>query len=114
MWTGIQGSIRRARRGMRDVNDRRRVALTAIKRGLSLFWLGGDACIACGMASKDMGVIGAAAGGMGALEKLVAGLPADLPAAVFVVWHLSPGVRTGGSGERRGGEEGRCRGAACH
>jgi CheB methylesterase len=31
---------------------------------------------------------------MGALEKLVAGLPADLPAALFVVWHLSPGVRS--------------------
>jgi len=46
------------------------------------------------MASKDIVVIGASAGGMGALEKLVAGLPADLPAAVFVVWHLSPGVRT--------------------
>src|ERR1051325_2332378 len=94
MWTGIQGSIRRARRGMRDVNDRRRVALTAIKRGLSLFGLGRDACIAWGMASKDIVVIGASAGGMGALEKLVAGLPADLPAAVFVAWHLSPGVRT--------------------
>ena len=44
------------------------------------------------MAKKDIVVIGASAGGMGALEKLVAGLPADLPAAVFIVWHLSPGV----------------------
>ena len=46
------------------------------------------------MATKDIVVIGASAGGMGALEKLVAGLPRDLPAAVFVVWHLSPGVRS--------------------
>jgi two-component system chemotaxis response regulator CheB len=46
------------------------------------------------MATKDIVVIGASAGGMGALEKLVAGLPAGLPAAVFVVWHLSPGVRS--------------------
>ena len=44
------------------------------------------------MAKKDIVVVGASAGGMAALEKLVAGLPADLPAAVFVVWHLSPGV----------------------
>ena len=46
------------------------------------------------MATKDIVVIGASAGGMGALEKLVAGLPEDLPAAVFVVWHLSPGVKS--------------------
>ena len=46
------------------------------------------------MATKDIVVIGASAGGMGALEKLVAGLPADLPAAVFAVWHLSPGVKS--------------------
>lgn len=46
------------------------------------------------MATKDIVVIGASAGGMAALEKLVAGLPADLPAALFVVWHLSPGVRS--------------------
>jgi two-component system chemotaxis response regulator CheB len=31
---------------------------------------------------------------MGALEKLVAGLPRELPAAVFVVWHLAPGVKS--------------------
>ena len=46
------------------------------------------------MAKKDIVVIGASAGGMQALEKLVAGLPKDLPAAVFIVWHLSPGVKT--------------------
>ena len=46
------------------------------------------------MARKDIVVVGASAGGMGALERLAAGLPRDLPAAVFVVWHLAPGVKT--------------------
>jgi two-component system, chemotaxis family, protein-glutamate methylesterase/glutaminase len=46
------------------------------------------------MARKDIVVVGASAGGMGALAKLAAELPADFPAAVFVVWHLSPGVRS--------------------
>ena len=40
------------------------------------------------MAGHDIIVIGASAGGMEALKVLVAGLPPDLPAAVFVVWHL--------------------------
>src|SRR5947199_260093 len=55
---------------------------------------GPEACTASGMAKKDIVVIGASAGGMDALEKLVAGLPADLPAAVFIVWHLAPGVKS--------------------
>ena len=46
------------------------------------------------MAKKDIVVIGASAGGMQALQALAGGLPADLPAAVFVVWHLAPGVRS--------------------
>ena len=46
------------------------------------------------MAKKDIVVIGASAGGMGALETLVASLPTDLPAALFVVWHLAPGVKS--------------------
>jgi len=46
------------------------------------------------MARKDIVVVGASAGGMAALEKLVAGLPPGLPAAVFIVWHLSPGVKS--------------------
>src|SRR2546421_100840 len=44
------------------------------------------------MAKKDIVVVGASAGGMAALEQLVAGLPRGLPAALFVVWHLAPGV----------------------
>ena len=39
-------------------------------------------------------MIGASAGGMEALQKLVAPLPPDLPASIFVVWHLSPGARS--------------------
>lgn len=35
-------------------------------------------------------VIGASAGGVGALEEVIAGLPADLPAAVCVTIHLAP------------------------
>jgi two-component system chemotaxis response regulator CheB len=46
------------------------------------------------MARKDIVVVGASAGGMTALEKLVAGLPKDFAASIFVVWHLSPGVRS--------------------
>jgi two-component system chemotaxis response regulator CheB len=46
------------------------------------------------VARKDIVVVGASAGGMDALERLVSRLPADLPAAVFVVWHLSPGIKS--------------------
>jgi two-component system chemotaxis response regulator CheB len=46
------------------------------------------------VAKKDIVVIGASAGGMEALQKLVSDLPADLPAALFVVWHLAPGARS--------------------
>jgi two-component system, chemotaxis family, protein-glutamate methylesterase/glutaminase len=46
------------------------------------------------MARKDIVVVGASAGGMAALETLVAGIPAGLPAVVFVVWHMSPGLRS--------------------
>lgn len=46
------------------------------------------------MARKDIVVVGASAGGMGTLERLVAGIPAGLPAALFVVWHMSPGIRS--------------------
>jgi two-component system chemotaxis response regulator CheB len=44
------------------------------------------------MATRDTIVIGASAGGVQALSKLVADLPHDLPAAVFIVLHISPNV----------------------
>src|SRR4051812_28114126 len=43
------------------------------------------------MPGHDIIVVGASAGGMEALAEVARGLPADLPAAVFVVWHLAPG-----------------------
>lgn len=42
----------------------------------------------------DIVVIGASLGGVDALQRLVAGLPASLPAAVFVVMHLSPDYKS--------------------
>jgi two-component system, chemotaxis family, protein-glutamate methylesterase/glutaminase len=46
------------------------------------------------MASKDIIVIGASAGGVDALQRLCASLPGDLPAAVFITQHLSPTARS--------------------
>jgi two-component system, chemotaxis family, protein-glutamate methylesterase/glutaminase len=41
------------------------------------------------MPSQDIIVVGASAGGVEAVSQLVANLPADLPAAIFVVIHIS-------------------------
>ncbi len=42
------------------------------------------------MTARDIIVVGGSAGGVDALQQVVAGLPADLPAAVFVVVHVPP------------------------
>src|SRR4051794_32538250 len=39
---------------------------------------------------RDIIVMGASAGGMQALRRICAALPADLPAAVLIVWHTGP------------------------
>ncbi|HYV11643.1 MAG TPA: chemotaxis protein CheB [Pyrinomonadaceae bacterium] len=44
------------------------------------------------MATRDIIVIGASAGGVQALSALVADLPPNLPAAVFIVLHISANV----------------------
>jgi two-component system chemotaxis response regulator CheB len=46
------------------------------------------------MPMKDIVVIGASAGGVEALQRLCAALPADFPACVFVAQHLSPSARS--------------------
>ncbi len=44
------------------------------------------------MATRNIIVIGASLGGFEAFKKLVAGLPADIGASIFLVWHMSPHV----------------------
>ncbi|MEG3164787.1 chemotaxis protein CheB [Sphingomonas sp. PB2P19] len=46
------------------------------------------------MQTRDIVVIGASAGGVEALQRLCAALPADFPASVFVVQHLSASARS--------------------
>jgi CheB methylesterase len=41
------------------------------------------------MSAHDIFVVGTSAGGVEALQILVGGLPRDLPAAIFIVLHLS-------------------------
>ena len=45
------------------------------------------------MDKRNIIVIGASAGGFEAMKQLVASLPSDLDAAVFIVWHMAPEVR---------------------
>ncbi len=42
------------------------------------------------METRDIIVLGASAGGFTALQRLVEGLPPDLPASLFIVWHMAP------------------------
>ncbi|HEX8303146.1 chemotaxis protein CheB [Sphingomonas sp.] len=46
------------------------------------------------MALKDIIVVGASAGGVDALQRLCAALPADFPAPIFIAQHLSPSARS--------------------
>jgi two-component system, chemotaxis family, protein-glutamate methylesterase/glutaminase len=46
------------------------------------------------MAKRDIVVIGGSAGSMEAIQQTLEALPADLPAAVFVIMHLSPSVKS--------------------
>ncbi len=39
---------------------------------------------------RDIIVVGASAGGFDAIKKLVASLPVNLHAAIFIVWHMAP------------------------
>lgn len=42
------------------------------------------------MFKRDIIVVGASAGGLKAFETLVSQLPPNFPAAIFIVWHISP------------------------
>jgi len=42
------------------------------------------------MATRDIIVLGASSGGLEAMNKVIRQLPVDLPAAVFIVWHMAP------------------------
>lgn len=42
------------------------------------------------MIKPDIVVVGASAGGMEALKKLVAQLPSNFPGTLFIVWHVAP------------------------
>lgn len=46
------------------------------------------------MAEKDIIVIGSSAGGVDALQRFCASLPADFPGSIFVAQHLSPSARS--------------------
>jgi two-component system chemotaxis response regulator CheB len=72
--------------------------------GMSAVLPGADTCpkgihaakfgIQAAMATRDIVVIGGSAGSIEAIQQILRGLPAELPAAVFVIVHLSPTVRS--------------------
>jgi two-component system, chemotaxis family, protein-glutamate methylesterase/glutaminase len=64
----------------RDVRGAHRSIMAAIKKAPAIRTKVGE---------RDIIVVGASAGGVQAVSELVAGLPPDLPAAVFVVVHTS-------------------------
>jgi two-component system chemotaxis response regulator CheB len=45
------------------------------------------------MKKRNIIVIGASAGGFETLKKIVQGLPPNLDASIFIVWHMSPDIR---------------------
>jgi two-component system chemotaxis response regulator CheB len=45
------------------------------------------------MSKRNIIVIGASIGGFEALKRMVSNLPADLPATIFIVWHMSAEVK---------------------
>jgi two-component system chemotaxis response regulator CheB len=46
------------------------------------------------MTARNIVVVGSSAGGVEALQRLCAGLPADFPGSIFVAQHLSPSARS--------------------
>ena len=46
------------------------------------------------MAKRDIIVIGASAGGFNALKQIIRDLPLNLNASIFIVWHMSPDMRS--------------------
>lgn len=45
------------------------------------------------MEKRNIIVMGASAGGFDAFKKIIAALPPDLDAAIFIVWHMAPSIR---------------------
>lgn len=45
------------------------------------------------MQKRNIVVVGASAGGFQAIKQFISALPADLDAAIFIVWHMSPDVK---------------------
>src|SRR4051812_21196777 len=45
------------------------------------------------MAKRNIVVMGGSAGSFEVFKKVAAGLPRELDAAIFIVWHMSPDVR---------------------